>query len=74
MRDNPSPEYLNAVSLLMTKTREYLNALQLIPRKNAVDPVILGLLSKSIVLTESIVLLVANGFHDEAFGGKLGAA
>ena len=41
----------------------------LIPRQTSfADAVLLALVSKSIVLAEAIVLLVANGFQDEAFG------
>jgi len=53
----------------MAETRTYLDGLGLIPRQTShADAVLLALLSKSIVLTEAIVLLVSNGFHDEAFG------
>jgi hypothetical protein len=60
---------LKDVSLLMEKTRTFLNGLDLIPRQNSrFDSVLLALLSKSIVLTESIVVLVSHDFDDEAFG------
>jgi len=65
---SPGPEYQNAVSQLMVETRAFLNGLDLIPRSTSADPVLLGLLSKSIVLTEAIIALVCHGKHDEAFG------
>src|ERR1017187_1011120 len=64
----PSLEDQSAVSQLMLDTRAFLNGLDLIPRRSSADPVVLGLLSKSIVLTEAIVILVCHGSHDEAFG------
>jgi hypothetical protein len=69
MPTGPSSQYVNAVSNLLIETRKYLDGLGLIPRKSSKpDPVLLALVSKSIVLAESIVLLVSNGFYDEAFG------
>jgi Family of unknown function (DUF5677) len=65
----PSVQYLNAVSHLIEETRAYLDGLGLIPREtSSTDSVLLALVSKSVTLTEAIVLLVSNGFHDEAFG------
>jgi hypothetical protein len=58
----------NAASQLMVETRAFLNGLDLIPRCTKTDPILLGLLSKSIVLTEAIVILICHGNHDEAFG------
>jgi hypothetical protein len=64
----PDLEYQNSVSQLMVETRVFLNGLDLIPRRTAADPILLALLSKLIVLTEAIVILVCHGNHDEAFG------
>ena len=64
----PTLECQNSVSQLMVQVRAFLNGLDLIPRRTAADPILLALLSKSIVLTESIVILVRHGNHDEAFG------
>jgi Family of unknown function (DUF5677) len=54
--------------MLCMQTRAELDALDLIPRETEADAILLALLSKSIVLAESIVLLVSSGFDDEAFG------
>jgi len=64
----PGLEYQNSVSQLMVATRTFLNGRDLIPRRTTADSILLALLSKSIVLTEAIVILVSNGNHDEAFG------
>jgi hypothetical protein len=62
-------EYSRSIAELMSNTRHFLNGLGLIPRTaHVADPVLLGLLSKSIVLTEAILTLVEKGFFDEAFG------
>jgi len=59
----------NAAAGLMVQTRAFLNGLDLIPRStSSADAILLGLISKSIVLTEAIVVLVRHGNHDEAFG------
>jgi hypothetical protein len=69
MATHPNVQYQNAVSHLIAETRKYLDGLGLIPLQTSfADPVLLALVSKSIVLTEAIVLLVSNGFNDEAFG------
>jgi hypothetical protein len=69
MADNPSAEYLAAVTGLMTSTRTLLEGLRLIPRTgSAADAVLLALVSKSIVVTEAVVCLLSNGFTDEALG------
>ena len=69
MKPHPSSEFLDAVSALMVATRDFLQQLEIIPRQSAdADSILLALISKSIVLTEAIVLMVKNGFSDEAFG------
>jgi hypothetical protein len=51
------------------ETRKYSDGLGLISRKSSKpDSLVLALVSNSIVLAESIVLLVSDGFCDEAFG------
>lgn len=53
----------------MRVTREFLDELKIMPRCNAsADMVVLGLLSKSIVLNEAVISLVKNKFPEEAFG------
>lgn len=57
------------VSQLMAETRAFLNGLDVIPRAtSSADAILLALLSKSIVVTEAIALLVCHGHEDEAFG------
>src|SRR5271156_2197718 len=68
MKAQPSVEFLKSVSDLMQETRAYLEGLSLYPREGRTDSILLGLLSKSIVLTEAIVVLVSKEFNDEAFG------
>jgi hypothetical protein len=69
MRHSVDPDYLNAVSELMRDSSSFLNGLNLIPRQSSpTDSILLALISKSIVLVNAIVVLVANDFADEAFG------
>jgi hypothetical protein len=57
------------ITKLMEETRDYLRGLRIIPRSDsATDSVLLGLLSKSTVLTEGIICLVEGDFDDEAYG------
>jgi hypothetical protein len=60
--------FREAVATLMLDIREGLDSLTLIPRRGRADIALLGLLSKSIVVAEAIVSLVANKFEDEAYG------
>lgn len=61
--------FCTEISGLMSEVRDFLRDLRIIPRSDsATDSVLLGLLSKSVVLTEAIVCLVRNGFDDEAYG------
>ncbi|HEX4020436.1 MAG TPA: DUF5677 domain-containing protein [Acidobacteriaceae bacterium] len=69
MAGTPRVEYIKAVSHLMDETRKFLDGLNVIPRQTSpADSILLALVSKSIILTEAIVVLVANGFADEAYG------
>jgi hypothetical protein len=68
MNAQPSAEFLDSVSDLMHETRTYLEKLRSHPREGRTDSILLGLLSKSIVLTEAILVLVLQRFNDEAFG------
>jgi len=62
-------KFSSDISALMLEVRNFLDGLRVIPRRDsATDSVLLGLLSKSVVLTEAIVCLVKNGFDDEAYG------
>lgn len=69
--DNMESElsFKNDVTELMAATRSCLGDLELIPRQTSpADATLLALLSKSIVLTEAIALLVQGGYGDEALG------
>ena len=68
--EHTEPSFQDAVSDVLKETRKYLDDLELIPRSSNVDVdvVLLALLSKSIVVAEATLCLVANGFTDEAFG------
>ena len=59
MTEPITAEYIAAFINLMSQAKKFLNELELYPRQSsAADSVLLGLLSKSIVQTEAIAVLI----------------